>query len=305
MPVVALLLLAIENLKLILLICSLFYLCQTSCKSSKGFFRCRFFSQNPNPVPIPWLNPTLPGIFPATKTAARSPNGLLAAGGALTSEWLISAYRQGIFPWFNEGEPPLWWSPTPRLVLFAGEAQANARLLRTLRSCDWQFSTNVDFAGVLQGCAAPRDEAGTWLTYALQSALIELHGLGYAHSLEVFDKNQRIAGIYGIAIGKIFFAESMFGSRSNASKAALLSLSTGLAQLGFVLMDCQVRSAHLMARGAREISRTAFEAILAKATQQSCDWPEIWPIADTRALALALAQGPAPAQGTAPAPAKA
>lgn len=231
----------------------------------------------------------MPGIFPNTKTAAQNPNGLLAAGGELTSEWLISAYRQGIFPWFNEGEPPLWWTPTPRLVLFAGEVQANSRLRRTLCGCDWQFKTDVDFAGVLAGCAAPRDDAGTWLTSALQTALIELHGLGYAHSLEVFEQGQRIAGIYGIAIGKVFFAESMFGTRSNASKAALLSLSTGLTQLGFVLMDCQVRSTHLVERGAREISRAAFEAILAKATLQDCDWPGVWPIANTQELALMLA----------------
>jgi len=246
--------------------------------------------QGGDPVTIPWLNSKLPGFFPATQTAARSPNGLLAAGGELTPAWLISAYRQGIFPWFNEGEPPLWWTPTPRLVLFSGEAQANARLLRTLRGYDWQFKSDADFAGVLAACAAPRAGAGTWLTPALQAALIELHGLGYAHSLEVFEQNQRIAGIYGMAIGKIFFAESMFGTRSNASKAALLSLSTGLMRLGFVLMDCQVRSAHLMARGAREISRSVFEAILAKATLLDCDWPEIWPIANTQVLASALAQ---------------
>ncbi len=237
---------------------------------------------------LPWLNPALPGVFPDTKNAAQQPNGLLAAGGELTPEWLISAYRQGIFPWFNEGEPPLWWTPTPRLVLFSGEAQANSRTLRTLRSCDWQIKSDVDFSGVLRGCAAPRDGAGTWLTSALQSALFELHGLGYAHCLEVFEQDQRIAGIYGLAIGKIFFAESMFSIRSNASKAALLALSTGLSALGFVLMDCQVYSQHLQDRGAREITRAAFEAILASATQLDCDWPEIWPIGDTAVLVRAL-----------------
>lgn len=237
---------------------------------------------------LPWLNPNMPGVFPDTRNAARSPNGLLAAGGQLTPEWLISAYRQGIFPWFNEGEPPLWWTPTPRLVLFSGEAQANSRLLRTLRGCDWQFESDVDFAAVLSGCAAPRDGAGTWLTVKLQTALIELHGLGYAHSLEVFEQNQRIAGIYGIAIGRVFFAESMFSIRSNASKAALLAMSTGLTALGFVLMDCQVHSPHLVQRGAREMTRPAFEAILSSATQLECDWPDVWPIRDTTALICSL-----------------
>jgi leucyl/phenylalanyl-tRNA---protein transferase len=224
--------------------------------------------------------------FPPTFTALQDPNGLLALGGSVSPDWLLAAYERGIFPWYSRGQPIMWWTPNPRLVLMAQDLRVNARLLQRMRALRWEFRADHQFAGVLRACAAKRKgQSGTWLTSELQRSLRELHQAGVAHSLEVFDDEQRIAGIYGLALGRVFFAESMFGHVSDASKLALIALSVGLDQLGFALMDCQVRSAHLMDRGAKELSREQFELHLG---QKSIAWPRQWPVANTQALADAL-----------------
>ncbi len=212
---------------------------------------------------LPWL--TNAALFPAASSALRSPDGLLCAGADLSVERLKSAYAQGIFPWFNEGEPILWWSPDPRCVLIPGEMAVSKRDCRFIRSSSWNVRSDTQFAQVLSQCAAPRANyvgAGTWLSAQMQDAYCALHAAGVAHSVEVFDGQDLIAGIYGVAVGGVFCGESMFGARSNASKGALVALVLGLERMGFAVLDCQVRSPHLVARGAKDIPRTRFQMLL-------------------------------------------
>ena len=235
---------------------------------------------------LPWLFPDQVRMFPPSASALKQPNGLLAAGGDLSPARLLHAYRKGIFPWFNPGEPILWWTPDPRLVLFPEELVLTPRDARWLRNCSWTLRADTNFAQVLAGCAQPRAaQDGTWLGHAMQHAYQQLHELGYAHSVEVYEGKELIAGIYGLALGQVFFGESMFGTRSNASKTALFALATGLRELGFALLDCQVRSEHLVSRGAREISRADFELLLmqnvaatplASATKTKLEQPGLW-----------------------------
>lgn len=212
-----------------------------------------------------------------------SPNGLLCAGADLSVERLKAAYAQGIFPWFNDGEPILWWSPDPRCVLFPDALTLSKRDWRYLRSCGWNIRSDTQFAQVLSQCAAPRANyfgAGTWLSSEMQNAYGALHAAGMAHSVEVFDGPELIGGIYGVAVGGVFCGESMFGARSNASKAALVALVLGLERMGFGALDCQVRSQHLADRGAKEIPRTRFQAMLAEfkveKSWHSGVWVEPW-----------------------------
>lgn len=232
---------------------------------------------------LPWLAYTAP--FPAPSSALRSPNGLLCAGGDLSVPRLKSAYAQGIFPWFNEGEPILWWAPDPRCVLVPAELMLSKRDWRTLRASGWEVRSDTQFAQVLSQCAAPRANyfgAGTWLSVDMQDAYCALHAAGVAHSVEVFAGQELIGGIYGVAVGGVFCGESMFGARSNASKAALVALVLGLERMGFGVLDCQVRSQHLADRGAKEIPRASFQAMLAEfkveKSWQSGVWVAPWRI---------------------------
>ena len=226
---------------------------------------------------LPWLENSAP--FPAVSGALRSPNGLLCAGADLSLPRLKSAYAQGIFPWFNDGEPILWWSPDPRCMLVPAELVLSRRDWRTLRSSGWEVRSDTQFANVLTRCAAPRANyfgAGTWLSSEMQSAYGVLNAAGVAHSVEVFDDQELIGGIYGVAVGGVFCGESMFGARSNASKAALVALVLGLERMGFAVLDCQVRSQHLEARGAKDISRSSFQSMLAQYKREQPWHSGVW-----------------------------
>ena len=206
---------------------------------------------------IPWLEPDEP--FPPVETALREPNGLLAAGADLSPARLLDAYARGIFPWFNEEEPPLWWSPDPRMVVFASERRVTRSLRRVIRSGRFRVTMDTAFTDVVEGCAEPRlDQDGTWITPQIFEAYTALAKLGYAHSVETWDEGELVGGLYGVAIGRMFFGESMFARRSDASKVAFVSMLAQLEAWGMPLVDCQVPTAHLASLGGREIPRSAF-----------------------------------------------
>jgi leucyl/phenylalanyl-tRNA--protein transferase len=210
--------------------------------------------------------------FPPLEKAMREPNGLLAAGGDLSADRLIQAYRHGCFPWFQEGQPILWWSPDPRTVLFPEELHISRSLSKILRQNRYQVTFDRDFTAVIQACAAPRDYAdGTWITDSMQSAYLELHRRGYAHSVEVWEQDTLVGGLYGLAIGQLFFGESMFSRADNASKVGFATLVERLKAWGFVLIDCQMPTEHLHSFGARAITRTTFADYL----RQHLDQPNI------------------------------
>lgn len=214
---------------------------------------------------LPWLGRDDP--FPPLETALRAPNGLLAAGADLSPERLIEAYRRGIFPWFGPGEPILWWSPDPRMVLFPDEFKISRSLRKRLRNAAYTLRVDSAFVEVMQACAAPRaDHAGTWITPAMVAAYARLHERGYAHSVETWMDGELVGGLYGVAIGRVFYGESMFSRRADASKIALAHLVAQLRRWDFALIDCQMPTAHLASLGARLIARTEFAARLARAT---------------------------------------
>jgi leucyl/phenylalanyl-tRNA--protein transferase len=200
--------------------------------------------------------------------ASREYNGLLAAGGDLSLPRLLAAYRRGIFPWFNPEEPILWWSPDPRMVLFPDEFKRSRSLKKRLARADYQVRVDTAFTRVMQACAAPREGAGgTWISEAMIAAYTALHEAGHAHSIETWmpDANgdpELVGGLYGVAIGRVFFGESMFARRTDASKIALAQLADWLQQHDFAVIDCQMNTAHLASLGAREISRSAFCELL-------------------------------------------
>ncbi|MBI5923379.1 MAG: leucyl/phenylalanyl-tRNA--protein transferase [Betaproteobacteria bacterium] len=210
---------------------------------------------------IPWL--TQAHQFPPVESALTDPNGLLAAGGDLSADRLIEAYRHGIFPWYSPGEPLLWWSPEPRMVLFPGEVKISRSLERALRQGNYAVRLDSAFAQVMAACAAPRkDGGGTWISNEMQDAYVRLHQLGYAHSVETWmadgDRQSLVGGLYGVAIGRVFYGESMFARASNASKIALAHLCRYIESRGFAVIDCQMNTAHLASLGAREIPRHEF-----------------------------------------------
>jgi leucyl/phenylalanyl-tRNA--protein transferase len=210
---------------------------------------------------IPWLYPTDP--FPPLDTALEYPNGLLAAGADLSPRRLLDAYRRGIFPWFAEGEPILWWSPNPRMVLFPTELRVSRSLAKRLRRRDYEVRADTAFRSVMEGCAAPRaGQSGTWITRPMIDAYMALHEAGYAHSVETWIAGELVGGLYGVAIGRVFYGESMFTRVPDASKVAFVHLVRQLAEWGFGLIDCQMRTAHLASLGAREISRPNFTSRL-------------------------------------------
>lgn len=197
--------------------------------------------------------------FPPLNKALREPNGLLAAGGDLGPERLVSAYRHGCFPWFQDGQPILWWSPDPRTVLLPDELHISRSLAKLLRQRRYSVSFDRDFAAVIRACAAPRDYAdGTWITHEMQDAYLELHRRGIAHSVEVWRGEDLVGGLYGLAIGQLFFGESMFSRADNASKVGFATLVGKLREWSFVLIDCQMPTQHLHSFGARAISRATF-----------------------------------------------
>ncbi|MDR1662603.1 MAG: leucyl/phenylalanyl-tRNA--protein transferase [Azoarcus sp.] len=207
---------------------------------------------------IPWLRNT--DGFPPPELALREPNGLLCAGGDLTSQRIVRAYINGIFPWYSPGEPILWWSPDPRMALFPGEFRISRTLRKTLRKGGYRVRLDTRFEAVIEACAGtPRPgQAGTWITPEIKAAYVRLHALGYAHSVETWIGEQLAGGLYGIAIGKMFYGESMFARVADASKIAIAHLVRFLGEQGFGLIDCQMRTAHLASLGAREIPRDDF-----------------------------------------------
>lgn len=213
---------------------------------------------------ITWLDNSL--RFPAHRHATS--DGLLAAGGDLSPQRILTAYRQGIFPWFSEGQPLLWWSPDPRMVLFPAQFSPSRSLRKAVLNTRFSVRFNSDFKLVIAHCAHTprRGQPGTWLTNEMQQAYCQLHALGHAHSVETWDQNTLVGGLYGIAIGKVFYGESMFSHQTDASKIAFCHLIQQLNQQGYALLDCQVYSDHLASLGAVEIPRQQFLTLLEQLT---------------------------------------
>ena len=206
---------------------------------------------------IPFLGPEDP--FPPIKTALAEPDGLLAAGGGLSVRRLLDAYSRGIFPWFSEGDPILWWSPDPRMVLFCDELKVSRSLAKNFRNKGFETRIDSAFSRVIKACAEPRKgEPGTWIGKEMQAAYVALHRAGHAHSFETWLDGRLVGGLYGIAIGRAFFGESMFSRATDASKVALLALVGELRERGFPMIDCQQRTPLLASLGAREIPRRQF-----------------------------------------------
>jgi leucyl/phenylalanyl-tRNA--protein transferase len=199
--------------------------------------------------------------FPPAHLALREPDGLLAYGGDLSPQRLLNAYAGGIFPWYSRGQPILWWSPDPRMVFDTGRFALSSRLRRSLRKSAWELRADIAFAAVVDACASvPRPgQDGTWITPQMRAAYCELHRLGHAHSVEVYDRQGAlVGGIYGVALGRMFFGESMFSRQSGGSKVALAGLARFLAGNGFPLLDAQVENPHLLSLGGRRLERPLF-----------------------------------------------
>lgn len=227
---------------------------------------------------ITWLGPDDPAdAFPPVEAALNEPDGLLAAGGDLSSERLLYAYRKGIFPWYDEGQPLLWWSPDPRCVLRPGEFHLSRRTRRYIRQSQDVVRFNTAFGDVIRACAGPRrSQQGTWITTDMVRAYRRLHEEGWAHSVEVWRGDQLVGGLYGIAIGRVFFGESMWSAEPNASKIALLSLACRMDNGDFGLLDCQVLSSHLLSLGATVLPRSEFLSVmepLCQPVRRFENWP--------------------------------
>ena len=211
---------------------------------------------------IPSLD-ELNGQFPPVSEALSSPNGLLAWGGDLSPRTLISAYSRGIFPWYSEGEPILWWCPSPRAVIFPEQLHVSRRLARRLRNLNWSAHLNRNFESVMRHCAAPRQgQPGTWISVEMMAAYTRLHAMGYAQCLEVDINGQLAGGIYGVTLGNVFFGESMFSCQNDGSKIAMKALCDALRVSGYRLLDCQLPSPHLQRMGAVNLSTTKFQSLL-------------------------------------------
>ena len=220
-----------------------------------------------------WLGTDGGTDFPPVERALREPNGLLAAGGDLSERRLLAAYAHGVFPWYSAGQPILWWSPDPRMVLRPADIHVSRSLRKALCREDWRISINRDFAAVIAGCAAPRhSELETWITPEMTDAYCALHTAGWAHSVEVWQGDVLVGGIYGVAFGRVFCGESMFHRRSNGSKVALLALCRHLEHDRFELLDCQMHTAHLATLGASEIRRVEYLDVLRRQAQPLKAW---------------------------------
>jgi leucyl/phenylalanyl-tRNA--protein transferase len=215
---------------------------------------------------IPWLRDDDP--FPDVAKALKAPNGLLCAGGDLSPVRLVAAYSHGIFPWFSEGDPILWWSPDPRMVLFPEEFKVSRSLGKRVSQGTYEMRVDTAFARVMRECASPREgQAGTWIVPEMIAAYTKLHELGYAHSVESWLEGELVGGLYGIALGRVFFGESMFTRATDASKVALVHLVRRLRASGCRVIDCQQATGHLASLGAREIPRRAFVELLKDSIQ--------------------------------------
>jgi leucyl/phenylalanyl-tRNA--protein transferase len=225
---------------------------------------------------IPWLPRTAPpGAFPPVSEALQEPDGLLCAGGDLSQVRLLEAYRRGIFPWYSEGQPILWWSPDPRAVLFPGEFKMSRSLAKTCRNRGFETTFDRAFADVMRFCAdAGIRPEGTWISPEMTAAYLDLHSSGFAHSVETWLDGRLVGGLYGVSLGRVFFGESMFSLERDASKVALKQLVDRALARGVELIDCQVASPHLASLGAREIPRAEFVSRLARAI------PDFDPIVD-------------------------
>jgi leucyl/phenylalanyl-tRNA---protein transferase len=217
---------------------------------------------------IPWLKGEDP--FPPVSKALKAPNGLLCAGGDLSPERIVDAYSHGIFPWFSEGDPILCWSPDPRMVLFPGELKVSRSLRKAVARGAYETRVDTAFRDVMEACAEPRDgQGGTWIVPEMVEAYTRLHELGFVHSVESWLDGELAGGLYGMALGKVFFGESMFARAPDASKVALVKLVERLRADGFRVIDCQQATPHLASLGAREIPRKAF----AQLVQESIQYP--------------------------------
>ncbi len=223
---------------------------------------------------IPWLEGSST-LFPHPSHALSDPDGLLAAGGDLSPKQLLHAYKNGIFPWYDETQPILWWSPNPRLIIRPRDLHISKSLKKTLRQTPFTISSDHSFTEVMEACAAPRgNQPGTWITEEMHEAYLRLHVLGHAHSVEIWRDKQLIGGLYGVAIGQVFFGESMFSRQDNASKIAFSCLLKTLGNCGYELIDCQVHSEHLESLGATMVERGQFLQMLVRYTQkENHPWP--------------------------------
>ncbi|HDS0923533.1 TPA: leucyl/phenylalanyl-tRNA--protein transferase [Stenotrophomonas maltophilia] len=227
---------------------------------------------------LPWRLDDRPDApFPPAETALRDPDGLLALGGDLSPVRLLNAYAGGIFPWFSEGQPLLWWSPDPRMVFRTDGVHLSSRFRRTLRASGWVVRADTRFREVIEACAAsPRPgQDGTWITRDMAEAYVALHALGFAHSVEVLHGDRLVGGIYGVAIGRMFFGESMFSAASGGSKVALAGLAHGLSSWGWPLIDAQVENEHLLRMGGERWPRERFLGMV-RAQVAADDAPGAW-----------------------------
>ena len=224
--------------------------------------------------PLRWIDPEdPPEAFPDVSRALSDPDGLLAVGGDLSAARLLYAYRHGIFPWYHGEQPILWWSPDPRAVLFPREVHVSRSLRRRMTAGSYRLSFDTTFVEVMSACSGPRanqPEGGTWITPAMQAAYVELHRLGHAHSVEIWMDGELAGGLYGIALGGVFFGESMFSRRTDASKLALVHLARQLDARCYALIDCQVHSDHLQRMGSVCIPRADFLSLL----EEHCSGPK-------------------------------
>jgi leucyl/phenylalanyl-tRNA--protein transferase len=210
--------------------------------------------------------------------ALHNPDGLLAFGGSLSVPRLLNAYRAGIFPWYSEGQPIMWWSPDPRSVLFPEDLKVSRSLRKTMKKQPYTITLDTAFAEVMDACAAPRrDDAGTWITDEMKAAYCALHLQGHAHSVEAWQDGELVGGLYGVAIDKVFFGESMFARRTDASKIAFVHLVRQLQCWGYALIDCQVHSGHLASLGAIDIPRPMFISLLDEYCEDTASAGQVGP----------------------------
>jgi leucyl/phenylalanyl-tRNA--protein transferase len=225
---------------------------------------------------IPWLNHA-DLTFPSPALAMDEPNGLLAVGGDLSPERILAAYYQGIFPWFSPGDPILWWSPSPRTVIYPAQLHVSKSLRKVIRSGTYRVSFDHCFSDVMRACAAPRsDDGGTWINEKIIAGYSALHQRGFAHSVEVWKGDDLVGGLYGMALGRIFFGESMFSRADNASKVGFAHLVEQLMIWDFQLIDCQVANNHLFSLGAVEIQRAEFQQLLLNFVDVPPNYPANW-----------------------------